>query len=477
MKNTITNSWKALHPNHQNSPTDFHYIAMAESILLPIKEGFLITKQEAEWIACTIIGYIEDKLSSTQVFNAFCQLHYSFYQTYIPFYKTSNRYSLKNINKLDIAYLLWSAYTQIGLTNGALHLISPHDSKLISIAEKTYQLTKKYIKNNFELKNTTLWNYYFKTANENHIELIKIILSITKQNYLFTTYEEFLRIHKIKNPETKIFHSLESYKPLIMDKYPHEWYALILEAQQHSLAKEIKAMEIRAIEDYLFEFSDFNAQVFSQQNRPDKYYHIRLNKHMDITKLIPGVHYLNSALLKFKGNWELYPPVSISRNKKPRIEAAEFEIPNTQVLIKGTKLQNDHLNLIENNYFRVYDSTHDIINHFHDDPYRPDNLSELLKQYNNDPLILHWMDENHGYLVIPELSKYLATSRTNQSNIIQELMYFIKKAPKMIRVITYSLIARDLIKLPDYKSELSMLNYKDLKTNKNFMVSFFKQII
>lgn len=477
MKNTIKDSWLALHPYHLNSPTDFHYVAMAESILPSIKEGFSVSKQEAQWIACTIIGYIEDKLSNTQVFNAFCKLHHSLYQAYIPFYKTSNRYSLKNINKLDIAYLLWSAYTQIGLTNGALHLICPHDPTLKSMAETIYQLTKKYIKNNYELKNTNLWIYYFKASGENYIDLIQVIMGIAKQNYLFTTFEQYNEILNKEITNAERFTSLESYKPLILDKYPHEWYALILDIHKHALTEEVKAMEIRAVDDYLFEFSDFNAQVFSQQDEANKYYHIALTKHMDITKLKPRVHYLHSALLKFKGNWELYPPVSISRNKKSRTEEQEFEIPEELTLIKGTSQQGDHLNLSESNYFRVYNSTHEIMNHFQDDPYNPENLRESLKKYNSDPLVLHWMDGSHGYLVIPELSRYLATSMTDQSNITQELKQFIKTAPKMIRVITYSLIARNLIELPDFESELSMLDYADLKANKNFMISFFKQII
>lgn len=475
MKNTVKDSWSALHPYHLTSTTDFHYIAMVEAILPLIKESFSLNKEECEWIGCSVVAYIEDKISNTQIFNTFSKSYYALNKVYIPFYKTSNRYSIKNINKLDIAYLLWTTYTQIGLTNASLHIICPNEQILLSLAENIYQSIRRYINLNYELKNISLWNYYFKNNQDNPVDIFQVIMGMAKYSYLFTTYDQFKTTRKCKNTNSK-YASLDTYKSLILDKLPHEWYALILQNQNHPFSHEIMHMEIRTDNDYLFEFSDLNSQIFSHEHESERYYHISLSKYMDISKLKEHKHYLHTALLKYKGNWELYPPVSISKNKRECKQTADIQNEDGIIIIKASQTDSDCLKLSKQNYFKIYNSTHEIISNFANDPYKQQCISESLKSWPGDPLMLHWIAEENSYAIIPELSKFINTS-LEQTNNLNQLTEFIRSSPRKVRIITYSLIAREFIKIKGYPLEMNMLSHKDLQANKDFIISFFKQII
>ncbi|MGL5636869.1 MAG: hypothetical protein ACRDD0_08280, partial [Bacteroidales bacterium] len=231
-------------------------------------------------------------------------------------------------------------------------IICPNEPQLISLAEKIYQTTRRYINNNYDLKNTTLWNYYFKNNADTCIEIAHTIIGLVQQSYFFTTYEQYLKNKENFNLPIKKRVFLESYKSLILDKYPHEWFAMILQNQKHALSEEVGKMEIRPIDNYLFEFSDFNAQIFSHEKEPGKYYHVDLNKHIDTSKLIEHTHYLHSALLKYKGNWELYPPVSISRTRRELRSVAEISSSEGLGCVKSDSVKRDYLNLTSQNRFQ-----------------------------------------------------------------------------------------------------------------------------
>lgn len=122
-------------------PTDKWYLDFAAG-LLPLVGASALFGREAEYVqrgaAVSLSMYFQDAIAQSGGWSAFTEFHRRVYGTYLPFYPPTGEYVPDEINREDIAFVLWTLKSRIGRRDGSYTLFSPYDPDLMSLSRSVY---------------------------------------------------------------------------------------------------------------------------------------------------------------------------------------------------------------------------------------------------------------------------------------------------------------------------------------------------
>ncbi|MDR1984245.1 MAG: DUF3843 family protein [Prevotellaceae bacterium] len=103
--------WQLFHPISSISAADVYYVNLCNKVLKIIKQSKIIylleNKEEVKTLACVLVAYFEDVISETHLFSTFTKKHNEMYSMRLPFYEITEEYYDDEINRPDIAFLIW----------------------------------------------------------------------------------------------------------------------------------------------------------------------------------------------------------------------------------------------------------------------------------------------------------------------------------------------------------------------------------
>lgn len=123
-------------------PTDKWYLDFSESILPLVKASPLFTNENRDAqtdAALRLSMYFQDAIAQTGGWKAFATAYREQYGTYLPFYTLTDEYVPDEINREDIAFLLWTLKSKPDTGNGTYTLFSPYDSELLALSQRIYE--------------------------------------------------------------------------------------------------------------------------------------------------------------------------------------------------------------------------------------------------------------------------------------------------------------------------------------------------
>ena len=84
--------------------------------------------------------YLQDVISQSGGWKAFSELYYSNYSAYLPFYPIKAEYIQDEINKEDIAFIIWLLFTVNKEKEEIAPIVDPFSPDLIELSGKVYRL-------------------------------------------------------------------------------------------------------------------------------------------------------------------------------------------------------------------------------------------------------------------------------------------------------------------------------------------------
>lgn len=135
--------WLGANERSRVLPSDQWYINFAMKLLPIVRQCPLFKGDDYEekGAAISLSVYFQDAIAQTGGWKTFSELFYPLYNTYLPFYQISDDYVPDEINREDIAFVLWTLKSHFALyEDGAYTLQDPHDKDLLALAQKAYEL-------------------------------------------------------------------------------------------------------------------------------------------------------------------------------------------------------------------------------------------------------------------------------------------------------------------------------------------------
>lgn len=134
--------WLDYHDRLKLVDTDQWYLDFANRLLKVVSESDLYggeTRDAQQRVAVTIALYLEDCVSDGGNWRRFIRWHKENYGRYLPFYKLSESYLPDEINKEDVAFLLWGIGSSGEEMTGDC-VENPFDPDLLEFADMLYEL-------------------------------------------------------------------------------------------------------------------------------------------------------------------------------------------------------------------------------------------------------------------------------------------------------------------------------------------------
>lgn len=132
-------AWLDVHGRVKEVSTDQWYLSFLNRLLPIIRESYLHWGEDEQLCrrtAVTLALYLEDCIADKGNWREFINWHRKSYGKYLPFYELSDAYLPDEINKEDIAFLLWEAFSTAG--EGADTFENPFDGELLKMAGEFY---------------------------------------------------------------------------------------------------------------------------------------------------------------------------------------------------------------------------------------------------------------------------------------------------------------------------------------------------
>ena len=110
-------AWLDLHGRAKVLATDHWYLEFANLLLPVISESYLYkseTQESQNQVTLMLTLYLEDCVTDGGNWRQFIRWHKRNYGRYLPFYELSEGYLTDEINKEDIAFLLWGINSPVG---------------------------------------------------------------------------------------------------------------------------------------------------------------------------------------------------------------------------------------------------------------------------------------------------------------------------------------------------------------------------
>ena len=136
--------WLGANERSRVVPTDKWYLDFANSLLPFVKESPLFKNEDDRsqsdaTLAMTV--YFQDVIAQSGGWKLFTELIFERYNTYLPFYQLTDDYISDEINKEDIAFVLWTQKAHPVLWDDTDYTVfDPLDENLLALSEAAYDL-------------------------------------------------------------------------------------------------------------------------------------------------------------------------------------------------------------------------------------------------------------------------------------------------------------------------------------------------
>lgn len=142
---TITmKEWLGANERTRVLPTDKWYLDFSIKVLPFIKQSSVFKNEDdrAQREAAVSAGlYFQDAISQNGGWKLFSNLFFEQYGTYLPFYPLTDEYVPDEINKEDIAFVLWTLKSHFAIwEEDEYTLFSPYDEGLLALSETIYDI-------------------------------------------------------------------------------------------------------------------------------------------------------------------------------------------------------------------------------------------------------------------------------------------------------------------------------------------------
>ena len=132
-------AWLDLHGRAKVLATDHWYLEFANLLLPVVSESYLYkseTQESQNQVTLMLTLYLEDCVTDGGNWRQFIRWHKRNYGRYLPFYELSEGYLTDEINKEDIAFLLWGINSPVGDDFDGVE--NPLDADLLEFADVIY---------------------------------------------------------------------------------------------------------------------------------------------------------------------------------------------------------------------------------------------------------------------------------------------------------------------------------------------------
>ena len=132
-------AWLDLHGRAKVLATDHWYLEFANLLLPVVSESYLYkseTQESQNQVTLMLTLYLEDCVTDGGNWRQFIRWHKRNYGRYLPFYELSEDYLADEINKEDIAFLLWGINSPVGDDFDGVE--NPLDTDLLEFADVIY---------------------------------------------------------------------------------------------------------------------------------------------------------------------------------------------------------------------------------------------------------------------------------------------------------------------------------------------------
>ena len=132
-------AWLDLHGRAKVLATDHWYLEFANLLLPVVSESYLYkseTQESQNQVTLMLTLYLEDCVTDGGNWRQFIRWHKRNYGRYLPFYELSEDYLADEINKEDIAFLLWGINSPVGDDFDGVE--NPLDADLLEFADVIY---------------------------------------------------------------------------------------------------------------------------------------------------------------------------------------------------------------------------------------------------------------------------------------------------------------------------------------------------
>lgn len=132
--------WLDSHDRNKIISSDQWYLDFANRLLPLLNDSYLYgraTEEDRQYVAVALAIYLEDCVADSGNWNRFICWHRQSYGKYLPFYQVTAAYIPDEINREDIAFLLWSFNSPIG--DDFDEVENPFDKDLLEFAATLYE--------------------------------------------------------------------------------------------------------------------------------------------------------------------------------------------------------------------------------------------------------------------------------------------------------------------------------------------------
>ena len=136
--------WLDVHGRSRVVESDQWYLDLANRLLPVVSESCLFEGETAESqqrVAILLALYLEDCIADGGNWRQFIDWHQESYGRYLPFYTLKDDYLPDEINKEDIALLLWGINSPVGEDFDCVE--NPLDEDLLELADRIYVLLEE----------------------------------------------------------------------------------------------------------------------------------------------------------------------------------------------------------------------------------------------------------------------------------------------------------------------------------------------
>lgn len=156
------NQWLKIHPYKVSQASDSYYVTLANQLLqamtLPVLS--LGTRQR---ISIYLAAYLEDQVSNLKLWQTFLKEHNRLYGVNLPFYVTSDNYYADEVNREDVAFIIWNTWQKEVQHSEHKDYINPLDSTVLQQADILFHILSKAYE---EAPENECLNNYFEDYTE-----------------------------------------------------------------------------------------------------------------------------------------------------------------------------------------------------------------------------------------------------------------------------------------------------------------------
>lgn len=136
-------SWLGASERSRVVPNDKWYLDFANRILPIVKQSPLFANEDDRTqvdAAISLTMYYYDAISQSGGWKSFSEFYLNLYGKYLPFYSVTDDYAVDEINKEDIAFVIWTLKAHFAVWSYPYTLFSPLDKDLLALSQAAYDM-------------------------------------------------------------------------------------------------------------------------------------------------------------------------------------------------------------------------------------------------------------------------------------------------------------------------------------------------